>query len=346
MPFPANAKTWQFNVNQILVAQATNAIQTQVLLKAIKDTLKGFAQNPWTVQYSSNAGNNGAGSAASGAAGTAGDLVDRWSVADQASGAGSTNDVNFAAAGSRHAWMVLRQTGIATNFEICIDCNVNAVSQQVTLVVSPSAAFTGGSVTARPTATDETVMFSAATFYGTAQARSILHAWQSTDGQCTRINLWSQGQTNSLFWILDKPQSPVTGWTNPSIFCMIGNGGSTFTNLGTGTPIKMRGAGGTPNFGGTFTEERWNNGTQMRTQNGIGTCPNTFSNEWPVFPIGIAANATGNGGRLGNVYDLWWKPIGINNGDTMQTDLTARNYVALGDLILPWKGDSTVPLLA
>lgn len=344
MTIPAFAKTWQFDVNQIIPAQGTATIQTQMLLQTIKIALKSFGSNPWTVQYSCNAGNNGAASAASGAAGVVGDGVDRWTVADQASGAGSTNDVNYAVSGSRHSWIVLRQVGIAANFEICIDCNSNS-STNVSLIISPSAGFTGGTVTARPTATDETVIFNNASFWsGTAQ-RQILHVFQSTDGQCTRVSMWSQGQSNLLFWMFDKAQSPVTGWTTPSYSIAI-NGGATFTNLGTGSPVKMRGAGGTPNFTGTFTEERWNNGTRVATQNGIGTCPNTFSGEWPVIPMGVAANAVGNAGRLGNVYDMWWKPSGINDGDTMPDDLNARDLVALGDIILPWTGDDTVPLMA
>src|SRR5260221_1297717 len=113
MGMPTFVKTWQFNINQAIASNGTAGVagqrisDNQVLL-ALKNSLKGFAQNPWTVQYSSNAGNNGTAGAASGAAGTVGDGVDRWTSAKQDSGAGNTNDLNRAAAGSRHSWFVLR----------------------------------------------------------------------------------------------------------------------------------------------------------------------------------------------------------------------------------------------
>src|SRR5260221_8977750 len=120
---PTFAKTWQFNVNnRVLTSELSGAtgqnVHGQMIVLAIKNSLKGFANSPWTVQFSSNCGNNGAGSAASGTAGTAGDLVDRWTIGNTASGANSTNDLNFAAAWSRHSWMVLRQTGILSNYEL------------------------------------------------------------------------------------------------------------------------------------------------------------------------------------------------------------------------------------
>ena len=344
MPFPVFAKTWQFDINNALPMETSGRVNAQVLIKTIKDIMKGFSSNPWTVQYSCNAANNGPAAAASGAAGTAGDGVDRWTVANTADGANSTNDVCFNTAGNRHGWFVLRQTGIGTNFEVCFDLNNNGTSS-MSVIISPSAGFTGGTATARPTATDETVLFNGGNlFQSTANQRHVVHGWQSSDGQCTRIAVWTAGSTNDLFIIFDKGQNPVGGWTTPSFFCVAQ--GATFTNLGTGTVIKMRGAGATPNFGGTFTSETYANGTQLRSATGIGTNPNTFNDEWPVLPMGVAASATGNAGRLCNVYDLWWKPDGINNGDTMPYDLDARSLVALGHIILPWPGDSTVPLLA
>jgi len=345
MSFPALSKTWQVDANNVLGANNTNVIMWQMILNEIKNELKGFSTSPWTVQYSSNAGNNGAAGAASGAAGAAGDLVDRWVVADQASGANSTNDVNCAAAGSRHSWTVLRQTGIASNYELCIDCS-NSTGGLGTIVFSPSAGFTGGTATARPTATDETVVISNTTVmtFPSANSRYIVHSWLSTDGQCTRVMVMTSGQSNPLYFQMDKVQSPSSGWTTPSICVCVQ--GATATNLASGTNVKMRGGGGTPNFAGSFTEERWNNAARLATTALIGTAPNSFSLEWPVLPMGVAANGATNSGRLGNIYDMWWCPVGVNPGDTAGSDVTNRTHVAMNGCIFPWTGDSTVPLLA
>ena len=355
---PTFAKTWQFNVNQrILQSPVSARVHEQMILLALKNSLKGFSTNPWIVQYSCNAGVNGAGGANSGAAGTAGDLVDRWTVADTASGANSTNDINKNSGGSRHSWIVLRQTGIATNFELCIDANPTN-DGLCTFVVSPSAGFTGGTVTARPTATDEIVLLNAATWMSAAgsgyftNTDHILHVWQSTDGQCTRWVLLHGGSLGVWsFGIYDKPQNPVSGWTNPSISIQMGSGSTAsmiYSNLNGASNVKARGGGATPNFSMPFTGEfAGAHGNNLLAALGAVTAPpNAFDQSFPLFPLGLASTASGNAGRLGNVFDLWWRPIGLNTGDTLPNDQANRKVVCFGDLVFPWKEDTTVPVLA
>lgn len=351
---PSLVKTWQFDVNQRISQSAVSTtVHQSDILMAIKDSLIGFASNPWTVQYSSNAGNNGAASAASGAAGVAGDGVDRWATS-AAQGANTTCDINYQAAGSRHSWIVLRQTGLATNYEICIDCGHALAGQPgtVTVAISYSAGFTGGTATDRPTATDETVVINGGAIFNSAtNVDHILHAWQSTDGACTRLMLWNGGSTNSALWIMDKVQDPPSGWTYPHMTLMLGNTAATYANLRNSSNCRSYGLGATPRFTYPMTGE-WSgvfgspNPGLLAEQSLISTQPNSFDGSWSIFPIGLASSAAGNVGRLGSMYDLWWRPAGANYCDTFPNDSSARRLVALGDLIFPWKNDSTVPLIA
>ena len=149
-------------------------------IRTVKDALIAFASTPWTMRYSCN----------SVTAGAAGDGVDRI----------TTNaNLVWASAGSAHSWIVLRQTGIATNFELLLSCeNAHASGTTLMIVVSPAAGFTGGTTTARPTATDEVVLNAAAVAWAASAVTALRwHLQQSTDGQCTRIITCAAGSIQS-----------------------------------------------------------------------------------------------------------------------------------------------------
>lgn len=352
MAYPANTKTWQLQINQTVALSASATVHNQEIANKIKNLLIGFPTLPWTVRYSCNAGI--ASGVNYGAAGVAGDGVDRWAISNAVltSAAGVitvSNDVNVAAAATRHSWIVLRQTGIATNFEICLDLNGSAGSTTGSIVASFSAGFTGGSATARPTATDEVTLISANTWGLGTNVQHIIHAWQSTDGACTRLQAWSGGTTNDLFLVLDKGQSPVSGWTNPATLIAIrtnfaGQIASSFANITAANVVKMMGAGSVQ-FSGSLTYEQTSAGA-LQSLASVGTAPNTFDTAWPVLPMGVCAQAASGAGRLCNLFDIWYKPSGITDSDTFPSSATARDQAALGGVVLPWTGTSTVPLIA
>lgn len=336
MSLPVLTKTWQFAVNQAVVAQPTLLATGQKLMRLLKTSLIGFALSPWTVVSSSDAVTAGAG--------------DKW-LAD--------TNLTWANSGTAHSWIVLRQTGIATNYEICIDLNsASSVPQLASIIVSPSAGFTGGSTTNRPTATDEMVLLTTAV-WGTSSINQNyqLHVMQSTDGQCTRAMICTSGISSTLFLLFDRPNNtPTSGWTNPSISIVYGSNGTsnviTFTNLssasGTTNPIKVR--IGSNNFTVALTGEGWN-----AVLSGILSQTTPFQNtsdvdsNWIMLPVGIAGYNTGSRGRLGTLYDLWWGSGGVNPADTYPNDASQQfaqfgSTTNIGSLIFPWNG--TTPLLA
>lgn len=306
MPLPSLSKTWQHTVNQSAAAQGSGGLTNRNLLRLIKNALIGFASNPWTVRSSSN--------------GTVANSSDNW---------GSAADM--VGAGGAHAWMVLRQTGIATNFELCIDCNSNGTSN-LTVVVSPSAGFTGGSTTARPTATDEIVLLSAATWTNNASDITIRYSVsQSTDGQCTRV--WgAAGGSVAFFWVFDKPADPVTGWTNPSVSWAIA-GAPTFSSIVSTSAGRMRSGSTTGSLqllcdGGT---------TIAPNDTAWANVANEISNEWPLFPASFACTTSTIRGRHGRFFDLWAGSAALASGDTYPGDGSA-SFVQVGIVVLPWNG--------
>jgi hypothetical protein len=180
MAVPTFAKTWQFNVNQNVPATGVASTTSRNALFLIKAALVAFASNPWLVINSVN----GTGSAPIG--------TDTWLT---------NSNIIGGAPGSNHSWIQIRQTGIATNFEMVIDC-VAANLSTVTVVISPSAGFTGGSATARPTATDEIVLLSNAFWGGVSGTDNnvVVNVWQSTDGQSTRVQItWTATDPNAPY---------------------------------------------------------------------------------------------------------------------------------------------------
>lgn len=327
MALPVPDKTWQYNVNQTIADQGTNLASCKRIVRTAKNSLIGFGTLPWTVRYSCNATT----------AGTAGDGVDRW-----------TTDADLTFAATAHSWIVLRQTGIATNFELCIDLN-NATPSLATMVVSFSAGFTGGTTSARPTATDESVVVTGAGYLPNNSASSntsALHVMQSTDGQCTYLILCSNNVAQA-FWMFQKPKNPVTGWTNPSISLVVSTANTnannllqaTYFNISTTNPIKGRGVS---NMDIIMSAEGHGGGLLSSTANGF-IVANDLSTEFPIFPIGIFSRTTSNRGRHGQIFDMWTGLEAINNGDTYPND-TTRQFVTFGNFVFPWNG--TVPLIA
>jgi len=326
MALPTLSKTWQISANNTVTAQGTAAATDQYIWWVIKNLLIGFGTLPWVVRGSSNSSTAGL------------DAVDRWTT--------SANIVK-ATSGSPHSWIVLRQTGIATNFELCIDAN-HPVAYIGSIIVSPSAGFTGGTTTARPTATDEIVLISTTTWSSNADTQHQVHAWQSTDGACTIVQVWRGGSAQPTFLMFVKPNDPPTGWSNPSLSVALGNNGggisaplTTFWASAGSPPVRARGSVGTinVNFGGEAATTGGN--LAVISMNAASA----FSGEWPFYPVGATTFTSPDTSRLGVVPDLWWKANAVLDGDTFPNNASTRQFVAAGGFIFPWLGDSTQMLL-
>ncbi len=345
MAYSSFAKTWQVVPNITLLTDTNSTIHTAVIVNNIKKMLTTrFTAHPWTVPLCSNAGVVSA--VNYGTTGTS-DLwvIDNQTLTQVGGIITVSQDVNFGAAGVRHSWIVLRNDSIASHFEICFDMRS---ATTIDVIVSAAAGFTGGSVTARPTATDEKVV-TTAFINGAVNTTHQLHGWQSSDGQCNRVMGWAGGTINQFFVLCDLAQNPVTGWTNPCVYSFMTTGAtgiaSAFATLAALTTLNMRGLG-PANFQGSTTFEAYSTNTALPTSTAIGAATNAFDNSWPVLPMGIASNAAGNTGRIGNLYDIWHAPVGVPDGNTFPDSCTVRSYVKLGGVVLPWTGDSTIPLIA
>lgn len=316
MALPTLVKTWQFAVNVQTAAQGSALATNRRQMRAIKNALLAFGTNPWTVRQSCD----------STASGSTGDGVDRW-----------TADTNLVwnLAGNAHSWIILRQTGIMSTFEVCIDLN-SALSHICTIVTSTSA-FSGGSTTARPTATNEVVLYSSGLWTSSGDSSHRYHIFQSTDGQCTRIHL-GYGGNHTFMCVLDKPNNPTSGWTNPyACFATFGGVGIPFTAFVAygGTNGRMRNGSTTGNL--SMTVEGWNNSFPIDTT--IGNIANEIDSSWDMWPIGIASPTSGVRGRHGSLFDLWFISSARALADMIPGD-GSNQFACFTPVIEPWNGSA------
>ena len=334
MTLPTLDKTggaaWQFiangvsSVNMSVGGSGTMLTDNKLTMYAIKAALKGFASTPWSVSRSCGYTDKAAPPTRVWTA----DATDNWT---------DYLCVDWAAAGSNHAWIVLTQSGLGSA-QVLIDCNVaNANSYNCTIIFSPAGTFTGGSTTAAPTHTDGITLISAAAWGGSTAAYYTkgLHVMQSADGQCTRVILCMANVCSGL-WIFEKAKNPIAAWTAPYFAGAVGSSASaevaTYTNWNDAAKCNTK-------YGATTVTNYMTSafyGTATVGEN--ITYPDDNSLEWPINSIGLASlTAAHRGGRKGEVFDLWWGSTAVQIGTTYPEDGT-KQFAQFGHLIFPWNG--------
>jgi hypothetical protein len=312
VPLPTKAKTWLYDVNVVYATTGDALTDHRQLLRGLKDSLKGFAGG-WTHVASSNGSSTST-------------STDLW---------GTNADLVWDETGNAHSWIVLAQTGLASTFQLLIDLNNGSWTNLTMAFTTSSGGFTGGSTTAAPDdATNKVTLLTAATqswISGLATARA--HAWQSNDGQCTRVVVYVSNLP-VLFWLFDRASGGVSGWS-PAVFAAVSQATSNVLRYAdwwaSASWVHGRTSGGVANA--YLSCEGMNGG-------GLGETilvANELDSAWPFLPIGIVSNTPGSRGRLGTVYDLWYGSTAIGHGDTYPDDST-RQFAQFGHLIFPWNG--------
>lgn len=341
MALPSLVKTWQFQVNNQVVAQGTSLATGRLLMRSIKNALTGTgawtnsaggataSTNPMTVKGS----NNGAGTFGNN------DNVDRW-----------TTDANlvWAVSGSNHSWIVLKFGG--SNAMICIDLN-SATNTVATMVLSTSGGFfaanggTDGTATARPTATDENVIGSAVSWgMSTADNTCRWHVEKSSDGLAYRVIICITSTTRG-FWQFERVNNRIGAfWPEPTIGTEDGSNASTVATtsdlMNSGSTVLPRSRDDTANIQLVWTCE----GKDNQALNIFETIPIDKTAENPMFPAGLYSITAGHIGPIGSLIDVWWGISTLADGTTYPAGGTLHQFVQFSDIIVPW--DTSVPQLA
>lgn len=327
MPLATLTKTWEFCPNYAIAATGTALGTNRTVIKWLVDNMTTNTATLWrnasnalvtpsglaTVDYSCD----------SVTAGTKGDGVNRWD---------SITDLVWANNGVAHSWVVLTLYGTS---QMLISLEGAAVNgNTITLVISPNAGFTGGTTTARPTATDERALINNTTWTGLSSDGSVkVHLIKSTDGQCWRF-LFGNGNQVSTAIILDKAvQFASPDWVNSLVGFAIGTvmGSNVLTNSNLNNTASFLGFGDSAMA--MFLAGPAYAGAQANvTQNSA----NDLSGNWPFFGQELIANTASNRGDHGYLNDVWYGSTATASGSTTPTTGTQHQFIQIGSLIFPW----------
>lgn len=176
---PSHELTWQYNVNQSVGSASTDTLACQSLMWGITSSLTGFALNPWTTHASSGWGSSGA--------------------------------LTWNTAGSTHSWTVLENA--RNGAQVLIDLN-SATVYYATIKFSASGAFTGGSSTTAPTASDSVTIVDAAAWGGPYDALTgKLHVWHDSTGGSSRIAFCRLGVVQMMVSVSHLTAQPGITWS-------------------------------------------------------------------------------------------------------------------------------------
>lgn len=323
-------KTWQLRKNAS-AAGGANVYKNTVL--NIIANVTAFSAFPWTVVSSSNGATVGAGLRVS-------------VLADVVFGNG---------AGTVARTWILFRTG--SGRQILFDC-WGSGTDKARISMSPAGLFTGGTVSAKPTATDE-LFKNAGTItsnLGDASFQTSMahHFWQSSDGRQTMIagaqrNAGINNDGAFFLWLFGEVEQPPVAWANPCVM---------WTGDVTGNPGNnmIRASGGTA-FSGEVTpgvNASINMATMFLFTGGADSAvwldsvmnrKNQLTNRWQSFDkMWFTTTNTALFAQLGywpDMFPTYQSQTGYLSGDHIPGAGT-RQWVKWGDLILPWDGGAAM----
>jgi hypothetical protein len=316
MGLPPVALEWQWDVNNDVPLQANASAQAAEVALAAFAALTGFAHHAWQVKGSSN------GTTA------AMDGSNRLLVA-----------ADIVAAAGAHSWIVMRNP--VTGIEFCIDWNSATGKYVSTRVFSANAGFTGGTTTARPTATDESVIESAGAWFPSTAGRQQVHVLHSMDGTVTYVFTLYRGAVIG-FWMLGAVGDPVDGWTLPYMGIIDGKSALdttsylwSFLHAASTSVIRARAPAG--NMTLCLTQE----GTGGNVLQEIAAYREDESNQaFLIMEQGLMSYTASCRGRHGEVIDMWRTNTGVPSG-TLFCGL-GYQLAVLGGWVVPWPDDTPV----
>ena len=328
MSLPTLDKTWQFSVNTQILPTGSGETNRKNVLLEIKSKLMGFTTLPWTVIGSSD-GSTGAL-----------DATDRWV---------DNGDLVIATAGVAHSWIVLQdQNGM----QVCFDLSDTASAfRDMVIVVSPGGNFSGGSVTNRPTATDEDIMVNGTAWLDGGAGADYgykVHAMMSDDGKVTRIFVGNRSLP-CTYMFFEEAKNPLSAWTDPVVYghsqVSAGSEVNTYALLNDAIIGKFRHSSTNCDFffagfgyKGTLVGEK-----NISEDTG-GRSVNDASLRWDFNGvIRIWCETASHEGLWGELYDCYFVPSEIGTHATFTDTLASnsRSFIKVGTLVLPWDGTST-----
>jgi hypothetical protein len=352
MPLPPVELEWQFDVGRDLGPRLDISANERVnaIMLAIKNRYIAFAVKPWVVWGCSNAVTAGI------------DQVDRWASASDVVWNHSSDNASVVP----RSWMLLKN---AAGLYLLLDCISDPTDLRFFL---SKDGFTGGSITARPTAPDEaffggtdplgfpsTLWILNFDTYGSVVNR--MHILHSMDGRNTYTFFTGlgagsvsgtsvTGQAYEGAWLIGELADAPGALTKPffGMLDRVGLTGAMWDNT-----WYSRAGCFLPGGAALATVQAEHSYPLPTTDGnaflGVGTAlnaANQISGEWPMQPMRIYEPVSG--ACLGRMRDIWFgagaAPGGPVSGTTYP-DGGPSVLASFGPFVVPWPSSLGRPLV-
>jgi hypothetical protein len=260
------------------------------------------------------------------------DAVDRW-----------TDRTKVVMGTGNHSWVVVQQPALGSApgyLQVCIDFN-SATTTTLSVVFSRAAGFTGGSISARPTATDQVVIAEAANlFFGdTASSSCGINCLKSTDGKVTRLFRSVNGtlvSTYRYYWFMEQLNHVETYWPSD---CVVGVCAMSISGVAANSHIFTQQGS---SHAGRMTWEGYTS-YQLSYATGIsGMLRPDYGGAWPAFPCGLLVDTGVNKGKIGDFFDLWAAPETMPSYEYLAGSGGDFEFVNIGGIVQPWVGTTLI----
>jgi len=259
------------------------------------------------------------------------DAVDRW-----------TNRTKVVMAAGNHSWIVVKQPALGSApgyLQVCIDFN-SATNGTLSVVFSRAAGFTGGSISARPTATDQVVIAEATALWPTTAAVGScgINCLKSTDGKVTRLMRSVDGifSTSRVYWFMEQLNQVETYWPSD---CVVGVCAMSISGLaGSSHIFTQQGSShaGRMSCDGTYNYQLSN------ALSVSGMLRPDYGGAWPVYPCGFYVDTGLFKGKIGDFFDLWAAPETLPNYEYLAGSGGDFEFVNVGGIVQPWVGTTLI----
>lgn len=244
-------------------------------------------------------------------------------------------DLVWAIPGSAHSWIVLKQIGMGApdnNFQMLIDCRyASNTTENIEILVAQKNGFTGvGTITNRPTATDEQQILAGNWGASSVNYTHGINVLKTSDGSCTRVVNTYNGAVYKT-WFFDTPKNPISWWANPYLASIIT--GPSVALLINAANFKTRIDGMNVNL--CLSGEVSIN--ELLTEDSLFQAPD-YNGEWLIMPMGVVSCEVLRKGRIGEVFDLWWIPVNWPTGLYLSGS-GDRDFVSIYNALFAWTGD-------
>lgn len=288
-------QTWQQDNNRVPSDQTTVALQSKSMLWYIKAFLKGeiggAAQGLWTCAGSSDASSAGM------------DASDRWTSSFDAT------KLTRASGAVAHSWIVLQSpAGLGDGpWYMLLDWNTSN-DYQVNLYFSKTA-FTGGSVTARPTSAVEwsntsqqftNASITAAHMFGLLSSDGDFHVKFGQDSSAVftfALSFFALTET--------KTGDAHNGWSYVEYSVSGGVWQLSNLNVTSSAKVKGRNKDNTAAVTASMTAEIVTAGTYAMTDVGTADATDSAYND---APIRLQVDTVAHKSRRGRLRDIMWAP--------------------------------------